>query len=333
MTFVLKDRVKETTTTTGTGTVTLGGAVTGFEAFSAIGDSNTTYYAIVHREGSTPEWEVGIGTYTSSGTTLARSTVLASSNSDSAVDFSAGTKDVFVTQPADKAVYTSASPTFTGLTLTGAVSGTSGVFTGTVSAATFDGALTGDVTGDIDGANGSFSTGISSTAITGAGLTLTGAVSGTSGVFTGTVSAATFDGALTGDVTGDIDGANGSFSTAVSATAITAAGLTLTGPVSGTSGVFTGTVSAATFDGALTGDVTGDIDGASGSFSTGVSGTAITGGSLTLTGDVSAVNATFSGNCTVTGLMAATSITKGGTAIESLFATTDDVVALAISLG
>ena len=87
MTFVLKDRVKETTSTTGTGTVTLGGAVTGFEAFSAIGDSNTTYYAIVHREGSTPEWEVGIGTYTSSGTTLARSTVLASSNSDSAVDF------------------------------------------------------------------------------------------------------------------------------------------------------------------------------------------------------------------------------------------------------
>jgi hypothetical protein len=104
MALVFKDRVRETTTTTGTGTVTLAGAVTGFDAFSEVGDGNTTYYAIVHR--SANEWEVGTGTYTASGTTLARTTVLASSNSGSATDFSAGTKDVFTTYPAGKAVDT-----------------------------------------------------------------------------------------------------------------------------------------------------------------------------------------------------------------------------------
>jgi hypothetical protein len=99
MAFVLADRVKETTTTTGTGTVTLLGASTGFQSFSAIGDANTTYYTIAGQ--STSEWEVGIGTYTSSGTTLARTTVISSSNSGSLVNFSAGTKDVFVTYPAE----------------------------------------------------------------------------------------------------------------------------------------------------------------------------------------------------------------------------------------
>jgi hypothetical protein len=99
MSFVLADRVKETTTTTGTGTVTLLGASTGYQSFSAIGNTNTTYYTIAGQTGS--EWEVGIGTYTSSGTTLARTTVIASSNSGSLVSFSAGTKDVFVTYPAE----------------------------------------------------------------------------------------------------------------------------------------------------------------------------------------------------------------------------------------
>lgn len=99
MAFVLADRVKETTTTTGTGTVTLLGASTGFQSFSAIGNTNTTYYTIAGQSGS--EWEVGIGTYTSSGTTLARTTVIASSNAGALVNFSAGTKDVFVTYPAE----------------------------------------------------------------------------------------------------------------------------------------------------------------------------------------------------------------------------------------
>lgn len=102
MALVLKDRVKETSTTTGTGTLTLGGAAAGFQSFSVIGDGNTTYYAIV--DSATGDWEVGLGTYTSSGTTLARSIVLESSNSGSAVNFAANVKDVFVTYPAERAV-------------------------------------------------------------------------------------------------------------------------------------------------------------------------------------------------------------------------------------
>jgi hypothetical protein len=103
MALVLADRVKETTTTTGTGTVTLLGAAAGFQSFAAVGNANTTYYTIAGQ--TTSEWEVGIGTYTSSGTTLSRTTVLSSSNSGSLVTFSAGTKDVFVTYPSSRSVY------------------------------------------------------------------------------------------------------------------------------------------------------------------------------------------------------------------------------------
>ena len=113
MALVLNDRVKETTTTTGTGTINLGGAQTNFETFVAgIGNSNTTYYAIVHR--SSAEFEVGLGTITdASPDTLARTTIISSSNSDSAVDFSAGTKDVFCTMPASKAVHEDGSSNVT----------------------------------------------------------------------------------------------------------------------------------------------------------------------------------------------------------------------------
>lgn len=103
MALVVADRVKETSTTTGTGAFTLDGAVTGYQAFSVIGNGNTTYYAIVGQTGS--EWEVGLGTYTSSGTSLSRDTILSSSNSNALVPFSAGTKDVFVTYPAGRSVY------------------------------------------------------------------------------------------------------------------------------------------------------------------------------------------------------------------------------------
>jgi hypothetical protein len=109
MALVVKDRVRETTTTTGTGTITLGGAATGFQSFSVIGDSNTTFYTI--QLSNTNEWEVGIGTYTLSGTTLSRDTILESSNGGSAVNFSAGSKDVFVTYPAEKAIYLGNLPT------------------------------------------------------------------------------------------------------------------------------------------------------------------------------------------------------------------------------
>ena len=102
MAFVIADRVKETTTTTGTGTITLLGAVTNFETFTAnLSNSDTTYYAIV--DNTNNDFEVGVGTFTASGTTLARS-VIASSNSNNLVDFGAGTKEVFITVPASKIV-------------------------------------------------------------------------------------------------------------------------------------------------------------------------------------------------------------------------------------
>ena len=109
MALVVKDRVRETTTTTGTSTITLGGAATGFQSFSVIGDTNTTFYTI--QLANTNEWEVGVGTYTLSGTTLSRDTILESSNGGSAVNFSAGSKDVFVTYPAEKAIYLGNLPT------------------------------------------------------------------------------------------------------------------------------------------------------------------------------------------------------------------------------
>ena len=115
MALVLADRVKETTTTAGTGTVTLLGAAPGFQSFAVVGDANTTYYTIAGQ--TTSEWEVGIGTYTSSGTTLARTTVLSNSSGTqpSALSFSAGTKDVFVTYPSSKSINLDASGNATAL--------------------------------------------------------------------------------------------------------------------------------------------------------------------------------------------------------------------------
>jgi len=103
MALIVKDRVKQFSNTTGTGTLTLGATPSGFQAFSVVGDANTTYYAIV--DPSTGDWEVGLGTYTLSGTTLSRDAVLDSSNSGSLVNFSASSKDVFVTYPAGKSVF------------------------------------------------------------------------------------------------------------------------------------------------------------------------------------------------------------------------------------
>ncbi len=121
MALVINDRVKETTTTTGTGTVSLAGAVTGFETFAAgVGNSNTTYYAIVHQTAN--EFEVGLGTLDGDSSDLARTTVISSSNSDSAVDFAAGTKDVFCTIPASKLIFEDANNDATvgrNLTVTG----------------------------------------------------------------------------------------------------------------------------------------------------------------------------------------------------------------------
>ena len=147
MALVLADRVRETTTTTGTGTVTLAGAYTGFQTFSAgVGNTNSTYYTIANV--STGEYEVGIGTYTTSGNTLSRTTVLASSNGGALVNFSAGTKDAFVTQPAERALYIASAGTgleskVTAFTNGGIVyaSSTSALATG--SALTFNGSQLG----------------------------------------------------------------------------------------------------------------------------------------------------------------------------------------------
>ena len=106
MALVVSDRIKETSTTTGTGTLNLGGAVTGFETFTVnLSNSDTTYYCCTDNT----DFEVGLGTFTSSGTTLARTTILASSNSNNAVNWSSGTRTVFCTLPAAKAVFLDAN--------------------------------------------------------------------------------------------------------------------------------------------------------------------------------------------------------------------------------
>jgi hypothetical protein len=152
------------------------------------------------------------------------------------------------------------------------VSGVAAEFSGIVSALTFDGALTGDVTGDlsgnvtgdIDGATGSFSACISSTNLVAATGSFTTKVSGVAAEFSGTVCAATFDGALTGDVTGDIDGATGSFSACISATNLIAATGSFTTKVSGTAGEISGAVSVGgglwTEGGAVFNEAGADVD-------------------------------------------------------------------------
>jgi hypothetical protein len=133
MALVVADRVQETTTTIGTGTMTLAGAISGFQSFATIGDGNTTYYCVT----SGTAWEVGIGTYTSAGTTLARTTILASSAAGAAISL-AGTSNVFCVYPASKAVYEDASGNIAGYPFTagtinsttiGASSASTGVFT------------------------------------------------------------------------------------------------------------------------------------------------------------------------------------------------------------
>lgn len=137
MALVVNDRVKETTTVVGTGTATLLGAALGFQSFAVIGNGNTTYYCISDQGGA--NWEVGIGTYTASGTTLARTTVLASSNAGALVVFTTGVKDVFCTYPAEKSVHLDASGNAIGL-------GTPASFVGTNITGTAIGLTAGNAT-------------------------------------------------------------------------------------------------------------------------------------------------------------------------------------------
>jgi len=143
--ITVKDRVKETTTTTGTGTLTLAGAVAGFNSFSVVGDGNSTYYSIVEESGT--DWEVGIGTYTATGTTLSRDTVLESSNAGSLVNFGAGSKEVFVTYPAEQSVFTDPANLFAVDLLGGAYPTTNTLNTRYLTAAGMVSALNGSSVG------------------------------------------------------------------------------------------------------------------------------------------------------------------------------------------
>ena len=139
MALILGDRVKETSTTTGSSDYTLGGAETGFRTFSTvIGNTNTTYYCCTDGV----DFEVGVGTYASSGNTLSRTAILESSNSNSAVVWTSGTRTIFCTQPAEKAVFLDASGNMP-ITNNATIGGT----------LTVTGVLTGselDISGDID---------------------------------------------------------------------------------------------------------------------------------------------------------------------------------------
>ena len=172
MALEVHDRVKETTTTTGTDAYALGGAVTGFETFgSHLGDTDTTYY--VCTDGT--NFEIGIGTYNTSGNTLTRSTILASSNSgnDNIHTWAAGTKEIFITYPSSKAVFKDASDNING---------------------TFVGNITGNVTGNTSGSSGS-TTGNAATATA---LETARTINGTSFDGTGNITVTAAAGTLTG---------------------------------------------------------------------------------------------------------------------------------------
>jgi hypothetical protein len=134
MALVVFDRVKETSNTSGTGTIVLAGAVTGYQSFALVGNANTTYYTIADQTGA--NWEVGIGTYYSGNVSLARTTILSSSNANAVVNFTNATHDVFITYPANKAVYEDetgnvAGYPITGGTINGTVIGGSNAVNGT----------------------------------------------------------------------------------------------------------------------------------------------------------------------------------------------------------
>lgn len=181
MPLVVKDRVRETSTTSGTGALILGGASAGFQSFSVIGNNNTTYYAIV--DPAIGAWEVGVGTYNTVGPTLTRDTVLESSNNNNLVTFSAGVKDVFCTYPAEQAVTLDDVQTLTNKT----ISGSSNTLTNIGNSSLTNSSITFGSTAQALGSTVSAFNGVSvgaTTASTGAFTTLsyTGTLTGGTGV-------------------------------------------------------------------------------------------------------------------------------------------------------
>ena len=178
MALILADRVKETSTTTGNGVFTLAGATTGFQSFAIVGNGNTTFYCIAGQ--GTSEWEVGIGTYASAGTTLTRTTVLSNSSATqpSALSFAAGTKDVFVTYPSEKSVNLDASGNATALGTPVAFTGTN--ITGTATSFTASNVTTNaNLTGEAT-SSGSNAVTLTNSAVI--GKVITGYVSGAGAV-------------------------------------------------------------------------------------------------------------------------------------------------------
>ena len=306
MAFVLKDRVKETTTTTGAGAVFLDGEVGGFQDFSsAIGNTNTTYYAIVHQ--SLDEWEVGIGTYHSGSNNLTRNTLL-SSSTGSSINFSAGTKDVFVTLPASQVVHTSASPSFTNVSISGnlTVGGTvsvtsSATFKNHVSSSTL--AVTGitSIGGSLVGTSATFGDKVSVSALAVTGITsIGGSLVGTSATFGNHVSASTL--AVTGitSIGGSLVGTSATFGDKVSVSALAVTGITsIGGSLVGTSATFSNHVSVNSL--AITANVTAaqfygggaNLTGVSAGIATNVSGGYAVLTSAQISGNVSIGGATY----------------------------------------
>ena len=320
MAFVLKDRVKETTTTTGTGPVVLAGEAGGFQDFSsAIGNTNTTYYAIVHQ--SLDEWEVGIGTYGSASNNLTRNTVL-SSSTGSSINFSAGTKDVFVTLPASQVVHTSASPSFTNVSISGnlTVGGTvtvtsSATFKNHVSSSTL--AVTGitSIGGSLVGTSATFGDKVSVSALAVTGITsIGGSLVGTSATFGNHVSASTL--AVTGitSIGGSLVGTSATFGNHVSASTLAVTGITsIGGSLVGTSATFGDKVSVSAL--AVTGitSIGGSLVGTSATFSNHVSVN-----SLAITANVTAAQF-YGGGANLTGVSAgiATNVSGGYAVLTS----------------
>jgi hypothetical protein len=305
MALVVKDRVKETTATTGTGTLTLAGAVAGFQAFSAVlSNADTTYYAIF--ESSTGAFEVGLGTYASPANTLARTTVLESSNAGSAINLTAGDADVFVTQPAEKAVYLDANGyifTSDGRNLTNL--NATNLTSGTVNDARLPATISSDITGNAATATAW---------ATGRTLSLTGDVTGTSAAFDGSgnitlsTTIAANSVALGTDTTGNY----------VATGAVSGSGLS--GSASAEGATFTVTSNATNVN---TPSTIVFRDG-SGNFSAGTITAALTGNAATatkwatgrtisLTGDVTGTSGAFdgSGNLSFATTIAANSVALG----------------------
>lgn len=336
MALVVANRVKETTTSTGTGTLTLAGAATGFQSFSAgIGANNTTYYTISSAGGS--QWEVGLGTVGAGGTTLARTTVYASSSSGSAVDLAAGTKDVYVVYPANRSVNLNESGNVTAL---GTVS--SGVWNGTTVGLAYGGtgqttaqaainSLAGAVTsGQYLRGNG---TNVVMSAIQAADVpTLNQNTTGSAG---SVVNAVTFNNGGAGDASGT--SFNGSAARTISHNTLGASplagssSLTTTGTVtSGTWSASFGAVSGANLTNLTAGNLTGTIPSAvlgNSSLHVGTTSIALNRGSANqgLTGITSiAMPGASSGTITITPAAAAGTTALTIPANSGSFVTTGD---------